>query len=126
MAHKDEIQDYMKRMNLAVVALSETRLIPEIKDSEVNVPGYSLVRCDGENRNTGGVMIYIRNDIKYEVVLREKIVSNCWCVAVKMRVNVYKGVIIGVYHSPSASDGDFLRFLEDVVDLLVAKGQALC
>jgi len=56
MAHKDEIQGYMKRMNLAVVALSETRLISEIEDSEVNVPGYSLVRCNGENRNTGGVM----------------------------------------------------------------------
>jgi len=125
MAHKDEIQDYMKRMNLAVVALSETRLISEIEDSEVNVPGYSLVRCDGENRNTGGVMIYIRNDIKYEVIVKEKIVSNCWCVAVEMRNNIYKGVIIVVYHSPSASDGDFLRFLEDVVDLLVARGQCI-
>jgi len=74
MAHKDEIQDYM-RMNLAVMALSETRFISEIKDSEVNVPGYSLVRYDGENRNTGRVMIYIRNDIKYEVIVKEKIVS---------------------------------------------------
>lgn len=125
MAHKDEIQDYMKRMNLAVVALSETRLIPEIEDSEVNTQGYSLVRCDGENRNTGGVMLYIRNDIKYEVIIKKKIVSNCWCVAVEMRDNIYKGVIIVVYHSPSASDGDFLRFLEDVVDLLVAKGQCI-
>jgi len=125
MAYKDEIQDYMKRMNFAVVALSETRLISEIEDSEVNAPGYSLVRCDGENRNTGGVMVYIRNDIKYEVIVKERIVSNCWCVAVEMRDNIYKGVIIVVYHSPSASDGDFLRFLEDVVDLLVARGQCI-
>jgi len=125
MAHKDEIQDYMKRMNFAVVALSETRLISEIEDSEVNAPGYSLVRCDGENRNTGGVMVYIRNDIKYEVIVKERIVSNCWCVAVEMRGNIYKGIIIVVYHSPSASDGDFLRFLEDVVDLLVARGQCI-
>jgi len=42
MAHKDEVQDYMIRMNLAIVALSETRLISEIEDSEVNAPGYSL------------------------------------------------------------------------------------
>jgi len=35
--------------------LSESRLIPEIEDSEVNVPGYSVVRCDSENRNTGGL-----------------------------------------------------------------------
>lgn len=30
-----------------------------------------------------------------------------------------------VYHSPSASDGDFIRFLEDVVDLLIVKGQCI-
>ncbi|XP_020296456.1 uncharacterized protein LOC109861291, partial [Pseudomyrmex gracilis] len=40
-----------------------------------------------------------------------------------MRDNIYKDVIIVVYHSPSASDGDFLRFLENVVDLMIAKNQ---
>lgn len=34
-------------------------------------------------------------------------------------------MIIVVYHSSSASDGDFLRFLEGVVDLLAAKGQCI-
>ncbi|KAL6254079.1 hypothetical protein P5V15_014697 [Pogonomyrmex californicus] len=77
MAHKDEIQDYMKGMNLAIMALSKTRLVPEIEDSELNVPGYDLVRCDGENRNTGGVVIYIRKDIKYQVIAKKKIESNC-------------------------------------------------
>lgn len=48
-------------MNPALLALSETKLIAEIEDSEVNVPGYNVVRCDAENRNTGGVMLYIIN-----------------------------------------------------------------
>lgn len=47
-------------MKPAVLALSETRLIVDIEDSEINVPGYSVVRCDAENRSTGGVMLYIR------------------------------------------------------------------
>lgn len=65
-AHRDEIQHLvMMKMNPAVLALSETRLTNEIDDSEVNVPGYSLARCNAENRFTGGVAIYIRNDIKY-------------------------------------------------------------
>jgi len=54
MAHQEEIQhQVMKKMNLAILALSKSRLIPEIEDSEVNVLGYSVVRCDSENRNTG-------------------------------------------------------------------------
>ena len=55
MAHKDEIQhQIMKKINPAIIALSETRLTDEIEDSEVNVPGYSMIRCNAESRNTGG------------------------------------------------------------------------
>jgi len=41
------------------------KVIQEIENSEVNVPGYSVVRCDSENRNTGeGITLYIKDDIK--------------------------------------------------------------
>jgi len=36
----------------------------------------SMTRCDAENRNTG-VVLFIRNDIKYETVLARKLKSNC-------------------------------------------------
>lgn len=59
MAHKEEIQQQvMREMNPAMLALSETRLVPDIEDCEVNVSGYSVVRCDSEYRNTGGVILY--------------------------------------------------------------------
>lgn len=126
MAHKDEIQhQIMKKMKPAFLALSETRLIEDIEDSEVNVPGYSVARCDAENRNTGGVMLYVRNDIIYQVILKEKIISNCWCIAVEVKSNMYKGVIAVVYHSPSASDGDFIRFLENIVNTLIVKKKCI-
>lgn len=126
MAHREEIQhQVLKRMNPALLALAETRLITDIEDKEVNVPGYSIVRCDRENRNTGRVMLYIRNDIKFEKIVTEKIVANCWCVAVEVKDNMYKGVVAVVYHSPNASDGDFIRYLEDVVELLIGKGQCI-
>ena len=64
----------MKKVNPAIVALSESRLTDEIEDSEVNVPGYVIIRCDAENRYTGGVILYVRNDIKYEVILVKKVV----------------------------------------------------
>lgn len=58
--HKNEIQhQIIRKINPAVLALSETRLTEEIGDSEVSIPGYSMVRCNAENRNTGGVIIYM-------------------------------------------------------------------
>jgi len=69
LAHKDEIHYFMMaRRNPTIVALAKTRLIADIEDCEVNVLGYSIVRCDGENRCTGGMIIYVRNDIRYEMV----------------------------------------------------------
>lgn len=108
MAHKDEIQhQIMKKMNPAVIALSETRLTDEIEDYEVNVPGYSMIRCDAENRNTGGVVLYIRDDIRYEPILTKKLESNCWCAAIEVKEIEYTVIIKVIYYSPSASDGDY-------------------
>ncbi|EFN84039.1 hypothetical protein EAI_13898, partial [Harpegnathos saltator] len=71
----------------------------------------------------GGVMLYIRNDIKHEVILEEKIIANCWCTAIEVKDTAYKGVIMVMYHSPGASD--FIRFLEDIVELLAVRDQCI-
>lgn len=127
LAHREEFQhQILMKTKPAILALSETRLISDIEDKEVNMPGYNTVRCDAESRNTGGVILYVRSNIKYEVVLIKKLISNCWCAAIKVWEDIFKGIIIiVVYHSPSASDGDFIRFLEDVVEQLVIKGECI-
>lgn len=84
----------MKKINPAIIALSETRLIAEIKDSEVNIPGYNMIKCDAENRNTGRVALYVRDDIIYEIVLLKKLETNCWCVAIEVNLTLYKGVVM--------------------------------
>lgn len=58
MVHKEELQHQIViRMKPAILALSETRLIKDMKDSEINISGYSAARCDSENRKTGGILI---------------------------------------------------------------------
>lgn len=98
------------KVHPAILALSETRLIVDIEDSEISVPGYGIVRCDAENRSIGGVIFYryfidIRNDIKYRVVERRKLVL--------------------IYISPSAADGDFIRFIEDIVESIITKDECI-
>lgn len=115
----------MKKINPTIVALSKTRLTDEIEDGEVNVPGYNIIRCDAENRHTGKAILYISDDVKYEIVLGKKIASNWWCIAIEIKEKLYKGVIMVLYHSPSASHGNFVRFLEDIVEELVIKGECM-
>lgn len=124
--HKDEIFHHivMKR-NPVIVALSETRVDDRIEDFEINIRGYSLVRCDAESRYTGGVVVYVRNDIRYETRMVQKIIGNCWCVVLKINVKWYKELIMVLYHSPSASDGIFIKFIEDIVEDLIVKEECM-
>jgi len=75
----------MMKMNPAIMTLTESRLTEEIDDSEVSMLGYSIVRCDSDSRFTGGVTIYIRNDIRYEIMLIRKIEPNCWSIAIEVK-----------------------------------------
>jgi len=59
------------------------------------------------------------------MILAKKVVSNFWCVAIEVKEKLYKGVIMVVYHSPSSSHGDFMRFLEDIVEQLIIKGDCI-
>jgi len=55
MAHRDKIQhQIMKKINPVFLVLSEIKLTKDIKDNEVNVLGYSTIRCNAEI-NTGGL-----------------------------------------------------------------------
>ncbi|XP_076298596.1 uncharacterized protein LOC143217836 [Lasioglossum baleicum] len=115
----------MKKLNPAIVALSETRLIAEIEDSEISVPGYSVVRCDAETRNTGGVALYVRDDIKYEIVVSKKLERVVWCAAIEVKGKLFKGVLMVIYHSPSASHGEFIGFLEERVEEVTIKEECI-
>lgn len=125
-AHRDEIEhQILRRIKPAVMALWETRVTNAIEDWELNVPGYNIIRCDAENRFTGGVALYVRNDVEYGVVRKRKIVSNCWCLAMEVKDKIFKGVLVIIYHSPSASHSEFISLLEDIVEEIVIKGQCI-
>jgi len=126
MAHKDEIQhQVMKKLNPAFIALSESRLTPEIGDCEINVTGYSVVRCNAESRFTGGVALYVRDDINYEIVLLKKLEANFWCIAIKVKEKMFKGILMVIYHSPSASHGEFIGLLEEIVEELMIREECI-
>lgn len=122
MAHKDEIRhQIMKTMKPAIVMLLETGITNEIKDSELNITRYNIITCDAEN--TRGIALYIRGDIKYEIIILKKIEANYWCVAIEIKLEIYKGIIMVMYHSPSASHGEFIKFLEEIVEELMIKNE---
>lgn len=72
----------------------------------------------------GGVVLYVRDDIKYEIVLLKKLERNVWCAAIEIK-ELFKLVVMVIYHSPSASHGELIRFLEETVEELTIKEECI-
>ena len=47
-----------------ILAINESKIDPSIPDSEINIPSYKSIRKD-RNRNGGGVVIYVREQISF-------------------------------------------------------------
>ena len=47
-----------------ILAINESKIDPTIRDSEIYINNYSIVRFD-RNRFGGGVALYIKNTIPY-------------------------------------------------------------
>ena len=64
------LHDQAQLGNALLVAVTETWLSPQIFDSEVthNFPGYSILRCDRESRQGGGVAVFIREDLTGDIL----------------------------------------------------------
>lgn len=89
-AHKDEIEaqimDYYKP---AIVVLTETRITEDIEDNEINIKGYKVRRYSAESRNTGGVVIYVRDEIKIREVKSRKLPGNYWSITIWIKEEIY-------------------------------------
>ena len=62
LSEKDEIRCIANETKAAIIGITESKLDYTVPDSEVNFPGYAILRCD-RNRNDSGVASYIRKDL---------------------------------------------------------------
>lgn len=118
MAHIDEIKNYVENNDLEILAFTEARITSDINDFELQIKGYSHVRCNSENRYTGAVICYVKDYVNYEVRLNISTDKVLWLLAIEVK----KCLIVIVYRSPSSSVAEFLVHMERIVEDI----QALC
>jgi hypothetical protein len=96
----------------AVIGISETWLDCTISNPEIEIPGYTIERCD-RNRNGGGVCIFVRSDLTYNK--REDIESpeleSIW---VEILLPKSKPIVTGICYRPP-KDNNFFDKLEHVL-----------
>ena len=90
------------------VALCETFLSDVISDSEISISNYNIIRCDRYSRIGGGVCIYLKQSICYDLLLSY---SNSVCDLLIIRLIQPELIVILIYRPPSCSGPQF----EDVI-----------
>ena len=82
----------------------ETFLTEDVSDSEIQLPEFSIVRCDRHLREGGGVCIYLRTTNPFHVYVKY---SNPICDLLIINLHHPSLVIILMYRTPSCPAIEF-------------------
>ena len=111
----DEIRLLLSKSKAAVLVVTETWLDKSVSDGEVNVDGYNFVRKD-RNRHGGGVRIYIRKGINFDV--RDINDANLETLFIDVILNKTKPFVVGVCYRPP-NDNKFVENFKNVLESFV-------
>ena len=99
--HHEEILNITTNLDLHVMMLSETWLKPSLPSKLVELPRYTLLRHDRCGRKMGGgVGMYVRNDIRTEVILTSSESSGIEFMFIELHIGQQKCVLGVVYWPP--------------------------
>lgn len=79
------------------LAFAETYLKEWVKDAEIEIEGYAHEASHRINRDGGGVIIYIRKDLTYQILTSE---SDDMCSMVAIHINELNLIVFMVYRPP--------------------------
>ena len=119
--HKlDELREKLKAFD--VIVFSETWLDSATSDSMLNWKDFQLVRRDREemrNKKGGGVCIYIRSTIDFEIIhaYDEFLGNNIEFLFLKLKPHMQKVLnLFAIYRPPDGKHGEFVKATTRILD----------
>ena len=103
--------------NTLFLCFCETYLKEDILDSEIQIPDFSLIRCDRKARVGGGVCVYSRHSVGFDTCLSY---SNSVCEVLVLRLHQPSLLLVLLYRPPSCSIVDFKDAIYQV-ELIISK-----
>ena len=108
----DELKYYLK--NFDIIVFTETWLNSSVSDSLLQWQGFQLVRLDREflkNKRGGGVCIYIKSSISFEIIkdFDDFLDGNIAFLYIKIKPHMQKTInLLGIYRPPDGKNKEFI------------------
>ncbi|KMR04821.1 hypothetical protein RF55_420 [Lasius niger] len=75
--HKEEIEnELIIKYKPSVIGFTETHVTKQIEEHELHINGYVCVRGDSESSRTGGVLLYIKEGIRFDMIGTERVMNS--------------------------------------------------
>ena len=111
------LKDIAFETNAMVIALTESHLLQDIKDSEIKIEGYDPYRSDRLHGEKGGILVYIKSSLGLGVTEIDKGSINHVEYSV-IEMKKIETVLITVYRPPGAELSAFSSVLLKVKEAL--------
>lgn len=112
-AHFIEAREFVTTNNIDIFTISETWLNSTVKNVEIEIDGYKLIRLDRLHRKGGGVCAYIRSSIKASRLKDLSSISdtNFHQLWIQLQCNKLKSIVICVTYRPPDCELDCFDLL---------------
>ncbi|XP_037040190.1 uncharacterized protein LOC119077112 isoform X2 [Bradysia coprophila] len=91
-----KLEKMCKRFNVSILCCTEARITEVEKDELYTIDGYYGVVCHSLSRHTGGVVMYIKNDLNYKSFPYTS-TPHIWCLAIEITNSDIDGIYGGIY-----------------------------
>ena len=106
------LRTFTTRDSITMITLFKSLVLPRldygshdgIGDSEIQIPEFSITRCDRLSRVGGGVCIYLRNSVNFITCVNY---SNSACDLLIIKINHPSLIVILIYRPPSCTTNEF-------------------
>jgi len=99
-----------------LIFLSETHVSADVELVELNIRGYRVESCATSNRRTGGVMVFVRDDIKYKISTVQCESNYVWLLSIEFCLNRIKYLCTVMYHPPQTENAKFVDYFSNYLD----------
>ena len=112
----DEVKVLVNEM-LDILITTKTKLDDTFPVLPFHVDGFSKTYHLDRNRNRGGVIIYVREDIPSKILIKHVLPTDIEVLFIELNFRKCKWLLHGIYHPPSQSDQYFFDRLDNALDV---------
>ena len=115
LAKFDQVKEVILK-NVDILVITETKLDDTFPLGQFYVEGFTMPYRLDRNRNGGGVIIYVREDIPSKILEKHKLPQDVEGMFVELNFRKIKWLLFGTYHPPSQNDQYYFEALDKALD----------